>query len=78
MDWEFGRQLIWALVAVGCVLLGYVLGRNSAEKPILNDSINITQYRGRLRDPVDEPEGDIINDAMRGDDDARYPTMGEQ
>ena len=62
-------------VGVICILIGYALGRNSAERPIVNPEIKIPSLK---KDPTDEPLGDVFNDAMRGDSDARYPMMEEK
>jgi hypothetical protein len=69
------RILLSALVAVILVLVGYALGRNSAEKPVVSPETRLPKLK---REPTDEPLGDIFNDAMRGDEEARYPTMEEK
>ena len=64
--------VIATATAVGCILLGYWMGRNSIERPMRSDS----NPRRHDQGSTEEPGGDPFVAAMAEDDeDERRPTM---
>jgi len=63
-----GLFVLGALVCMAMVAFGYWMGRNSAEQPIRSihnpKKTDVTEYVA----PIDEPEGDLFNDAAHGDE----------
>lgn len=70
-------SILVSAVSVALIGLGYWMGRNSAEKPFR--SMANPGPAPRDRAPVDEPPGDLFNDAAYGFGDEgvkAVPTMG--
>jgi hypothetical protein len=63
--------LLTALLCVGCVVLGYWMGRNSADKPAIAD-VNVKREKQII--PV-EPYRDYFDEAMESEPDKRIPTI---
>ena len=64
-------SLVAVLVAMGCVGLGYAMGRNSAERPVVSDLAPSVSDE-ELEDTI---PGDVFDTAMSDDDDARVSTL---
>ena len=72
-----GISILLFFVAVVLVAFGYWMGRNSMERPFR--SLH-NPARAKPTAPIDEPAGDLFNDAAWGtpgtDDTTRIPTIG--
>lgn len=72
-----GITVLLFFVAAALVAFGYWMGRNSTERPFR--SLN-NPAAAKDRPPIDEPEGDLFNDAAWGspgtDENQRIPTIG--
>ena len=55
-----------ALVAVGLIWFGYWMGRNSSDKPVRSHHNPSKTQSYEYMAPIDEPEGDLFNDAAYG------------
>ena len=75
MDQWMINSLIFSGVLVFCAfcgcVIGYWMGRNSAERPFLSEA----QPRHTDQGPTDESQVDVFRDAMQGADDKRIPTI---
>lgn len=61
------------LSAVGCILLGYWMGRNSRELPMVSSIATPTKDQGSQADPG----GDPFEEAMAEQEEPRVPTIGD-
>lgn len=52
-------------ISILSVCLGYWMGRNSQDLPMRSPN---NPGKPKHANPVDEPEGDLFEEAMRGDD----------
>ena len=63
------------VLIIGCILMGYWMGRNSAERGFRSESA-ANESRPSSQGSHDEPEGDIFEDAMEIRElDQRVPTI---
>ncbi len=68
-------MVLTTAIAVGCVLLGYWMGRNSTERPMISEA---QPPLHKDQGSKDEPEyGDLFRDAMAGQEDGRIATVKE-
>lgn len=66
--------VIMSSVCIGCVCLGYWMGRNSTERPLLSDQAEPLM---QPNDNSDDVGADVFDEAMQPEEDKneRIPTM---
>ena len=67
----FISALTVAVLCIGCVLLGYWMGRNSIERPMRSENNPAKGHQGLS----DDPGGDPYEYALSDDEDVRVSTM---